>query len=197
MRRRYFVRKFFAGLFFLSCIGMIFGVVFLLGLEKGFTEPKFHMTVLFRKVGGLSIGAPVRLSGVNVGTVEDIDFLKKEVVGRGVVVALSLYEKYQPQLRKSVNIAIITEGVLGEKMVEITSDPNYLLDDFYRPIIGEDPLDVQNLAETFGESAVALLETSKTIDTIISEMKDISAATKRLLTRIEQRIIDGNLFTVF
>jgi len=197
MERKYIVRKLLAGLFFMMCVLMITGVVFILGLEKGFTESKFSMTVLFNRVGGLNIGAPVRLSGVNIGTVEDINFLDDEIDGRGVKVQLSLFEKYKKQVQKSISVSIITEGVLGEKMIEITTSPSAHIPDLNRPIIGHDPLDVEVLAETFGDAAGSLLETSKAIDMIIEEMKSISGTTKRLLNRVEQRIIDGNLFKVF
>jgi len=197
MEQKDMLKKMIAGLFFLLCILLIVGVAFIIGLEKGFTEPKISMTVLFKKVGGLSLGAPVRLSGVNVGTVSDIDFLNEELEGRGVKVVLSLYARYKKQLHKTVNIAIITEGVLGDKIVELSTHPKFNRADLSQIIIGEDPLDVQSLAETFGEAALALLETSKRIDVIIKDLKSISISSKRLLNRIEQRIIEGNLFKLF
>lgn len=197
MKQKDFVKKFLAGFFFFACVVMIIGVVFVLGLEKGFTEPKFKMTVLFHRVGGLAIGAPVRLSGVTVGTVSDIAFLNEEVAGRNVTVNLKLYKKYYKQLRKSESFAVITEGVLGDKIIEITSRPDFFRNNLEEPVVGEDPLDVQNLAETFGEAAVALLKTSETIDSIIEDMREISGDIRRLLNRLEQRIIDGNLFKMF
>jgi len=190
-------KKLFAGIFFVLSIALLVGVIFVMGVEKGLTEPKFELTVLFNKVGGLTMGAPVRLSGVTVGTVSDIDFIEQEVNGRGVKVILSLFNKYQSQVHKSIKFAIITEGVLGEKIIEITTDPDFYLDDLTQPFIGQDPLDVQNLAETFGESAEALLETSKEISGMTKEIGEISIVVRRLLNRIEQRIIEGNLFKIF
>jgi ABC-type transporter Mla subunit MlaD len=112
-------------------------------------------------------------------------------------VILNIFKKYERQVYKCTSIAIITEGVLGEKIVEIGTTPDSQRKSLSEPIIGEDPLDVQGLAETFGEAAVALLETSKNIESIIGEMENISSTTKRLLNRVEQRIIDGTLFKVF
>lgn len=197
MGQKDFFKKFFAGLFFIGCVVMISGMVFILGLEKGFTEPKFTMKAVFHEIGGLNVGAPVRLSGVTVGTVADIGFLEQEMDGRGVWVELRLFKKFEKVLRKSSEIAIITEGVLGEKIVEIKTTPDFYRADLNVPVVGVDPLDVQNLAETFGEAAVALLESSQSFETISQEMLRISGSTKRLLNRIEMRIIDGNLFKVF
>jgi phospholipid/cholesterol/gamma-HCH transport system substrate-binding protein len=197
MGNKDFIKKLLAGIFFVLCLVVAGTTVFVLGVEKGLTEPKFQMTALFRKVGGLTIGAPVRLSGVTVGTVADIDFLNGEVDGRSVRTKLNLFKKYEAQLHKATRFAIITEGVLGEKVIEITTEPAFLRQDLTQSIIGEDPLDVQNLAESFGNAAVSLKDASKGMDSIIEEVKDISSATKRVLNRIEQRIIEGNLFKVF
>ncbi|HSV43679.1 MAG TPA: MlaD family protein [Candidatus Bathyarchaeia archaeon] len=191
------VQKIVAGVFLLFCVTLIVVMTFTIGLEKGFTEPKVKMTVLFRKVGGLAMGAPVRLSGVTVGTVADINFLKEEVHGRGVTVSLSLYKKYDPQLRKISNIAIVTEGVLGEKIVEISADPRIYREDLSQPLLGEDPLEVRDLAQTFNDTAQALFHTSVQIGVMVEHLEEVSVSIQRLLNRIEQRVIDGNLFKVF
>jgi len=191
------LKRTLAALFFMASIGLVVFVIFVIGVERGVTEPKFEMVALFHKVGGLSVGAPVRLSGVTVGTVVDIDFIDQEVKGRGVKVVLGLFQKYQNQLRKSTRVAIITEGVLGEKIIEISTDPAFSRLDIRKPVIGVDPLDVQNLAEEFGNAAHSLAKASNSIDLMMDEMRLISISIKRILNRVEQRIIEGNLFKVF
>jgi ABC-type transporter Mla subunit MlaD len=204
-------------------VGLIFIVIFTIGKDKGFTQSKFQVDVLFRDVGGLLEGAPVLLAGVHVGTVADINFLEREFQGRRVRVRLNIFEKYRRQLRKRVRFNIETEGILGEKLVEITVGEGGKRIDLNRPVIGEDPLNVRDLAEVFSdaaesftktsdvfnqidlenlsealaETAQSLSETAKGVDTILDEMYYISIKSKRLLDRLEQRVIDGNLFKVF
>ncbi len=195
--KRDFVKKLYAGLFFIIGILLIFVVILAVGIEKGMTQPKFQAKVLFREVGGLSVGAPIRLSGVNIGTVGKIDFLEEKIAGRGVEVSLNVFKRYKKQLEKASQIAIKTEGLLGGKIIEISTEDNGKVFDLTKPLIGEDPLDVQDLAQSFGDTAVSLTKTSQDINAIIKEMQAISRTSKRLLDRIEQRIIDGNLFKVF
>ena len=197
MEKKDQLKKVFAGTFFLTGVLLISAVVLGIGVERGLTQPKFQIAVLFREVGGLAIGAPVALSGVTVGSVSAIDFLDQEIEGRGVKVILKVYEKYKTQLEKSSRFVIKTEGILGEKSIEISRSIDGNRIDLNQPIIGEDPLDVQDLAKLFADTAVTLKETSETISSIIGEMNHISVTTKRVLNRIEQRLIDGNLFKVF
>ena len=191
------MRKLIAGLFFIGCIAILIGIVFVIGIQKGFSERKFQMVAVFHNIGGLNTGAPVRLSGVTVGTVADISFLDQEIEGRGVKVTMNVFKRFERQLYKSTKIAIITEGVLGEKIIEISMTPGFHRDTLAQPIIGEDPLNVQDLAETFSQVANTLLASTQNIETIINQMEAISVTAKRLLNRIEQRVIDGTLFKVF
>ncbi len=197
MEKKDFLKKLSAGLFFIFSIIMIAVVIFKIGVEKGMTQPRFKMMVLFHNVGGLSLGAPVTLSGVNIGTVYGIDFADPEIEGRGVKVTLNVFKQYEAQLYKSSVFAIKTEGVLGEKIIDISMDPDFHRPDLNEPVIGVDPLDVQDLAETFGEAAQSLAASSQNLNSLIKEFKKISGTSSRLLNRIEQRIIDGSLFKVF
>lgn len=223
MEGKEFVIKFFAGIFFLVGLGLVLMVIFTIGKNRGFTQPKFQVEVLFRDVGGLIEGAPVQLAGVNVGTVSDINFLEKQFQGRRVRVRLNIFDKYRRQMEQKVRFVIKTEGILGEKMIEINVGGGGKVVDLNQPIIGEDPLnvqdmaavfadaaesftktsevfnrvDIQELSEVLSETAQSLSVTSKRINTILTEMYYISIKSKRLLDRLEQRIIDGNLFKIF
>jgi len=197
MERKDTLKKFFAGLFFIIGISLFLIIVFLIGVEKGMTEPKFQITVLFRDVGGLALGAPVRLSGVNVGTVNHIDFLSEKIDDRGVKVVLNIFRKYKKQLEMPATYAIKTEGVLGQKIVEISPGTVASPVAFSQPIIGQDPLDVQNLAQAFQDTAISLNGLTSQATDIIKELNYLSRTSKRVLDRIEERVIDGQLLKLF
>jgi phospholipid/cholesterol/gamma-HCH transport system substrate-binding protein len=199
MEQKEFSKNLYAGLFFVIGIVLICVVVLSIGMEKGITQSKFKIQVLFREVGGLMIGSPIRLSGVHVGTVGKIDFLKEEIMGRNVAVTLNLFARYKEQIEHGYSFSIKTEGILGQKFIEISKDKTGQKRriDFNTPIIGQDPLDVQDLAETFGNTALSLQETARATDSVMLEVRERFKALKRVLNRIEQRLIDGTLFKVF
>ena len=150
-------------------------------------------------------------------------FLDKKVNGRRVKVEVSIFKRYKKQLTQDVRFSIKSEGILGEKLVEIHSDDSGVLVDLSQPVIGEDALNVQDLAQVFSsaaesftktsqdfskvdvvklskvleETAQSLVVTSKGINAILTELNYISIKSKRLLDRLEQKIIDGDLFKVF
>jgi len=221
--RKDLIREILAGAFFLLGVIVLFVFIFTIGRDKGLTEKKFQISILFRNVGGLTEGAPVRLAGVNIGTVSMIEFLEEETQGRRVRVELNIFEKFRKQLNGSVRFTIKTEGLLGEKLIEIYDVAGKDKLDLSQPVIGEDPFDVQDLAVVFSgaaesftktstelskidmigltnvmtESSEALLTTSNGINGMLDEMQEIILKSKRLLDRVEQKLIDGNLFKVF
>ncbi len=184
-------------LFVVFGVALLSAVIWGIGTNKGFIQPKFYVNVLFKRVDGLSMGAPIRLSGVNVGTVGKIDLLDTNIDGRGVQVTLNVFKRYTRQLEKATRISIKTEGVLGQKLLEISSDEIGPYVDLAHPIFGEDPIDVQDLVVVFSEAANAFTETTRTMKTVVDEIQTVSDASRRLINRIEQKVIDGNLFKVF
>src|SRR3990167_5056287 len=108
MEKRDFIKRLYAGMFFIIGIILISIVILAIGIEKGMTQPKFQVKAVFHEVGGLSVGAPIRLSGVNIGTVGRIDFLDEKVEGRGVLVTLNIFRRYKKQLERAYRFAIKT-----------------------------------------------------------------------------------------
>ena len=190
-------KQFWAGLFFLVGTAIVAGVIFFIGFNKGFSQPKISMSVLFDKVGGLMEGAPVRLAGVTVGLVDTIGFLDAETMGRGIEVKVGIYKKFENQVRRSTRVSIQTEGVLGSKYVEIGRRADEPSLDIDMPVLGDPMLDVYDIAEVLRDTAKGFNRTTQDISAIMAELKYMSRKSKRLLDRIEQRVIDGTLIKIF
>ena len=190
-------KKLAAGFFFIAGIALIGVSIFFIGLDRGATQPKFQVLALFAEVGGLVGGAPIRVSGVNVGVVGSIDFLEEPIEGRSLKVTMNIFKKYEFQFRKCSKVSIKTEGVLGQKLVEISEDHNRKVFDLTKPIIGENPLNVEDMAGVLTKTAVSIQKTSDGVNEVMGDLKDVSRKAKRLINRVEGKLIDGNLFKIF
>ncbi len=80
---------------------------FNIGREKG-----YKIYAIFDSAGGLELKAPVRMAGVEIGKVENI-----ELIGEEAKVTLRINEGIK--LKKGVEAVVRSTGLLGEKYVEI------------------------------------------------------------------------------
>lgn len=191
------LKKLAAGFFFVAGIALIGVSIFFIGLDRGLTQPKFQVIALFDEVGGLVEGAPIRVSGVNVGVVGSVDFLDQPIEGRSLKVTMNIFKKYEFQFRKCSRVSVKTEGVLGQKLVEISEDHSRKVFDLTQPIIGENPLDVEDMAGVITKTALSLQKTSDGVNDVMSDLKNVTQKTKRLMNRVEDKLVEGNLFKIF
>ena len=190
-------KRMWAGLFFAAGLILVAASVFVIGIDRGLTQSKFEVIVLFNQVGGLVEGAPIRISGVNVGIVKSVDFLNDPINGRSLKVVMDIFKKYELHFRKCSRVSIKTEGVLGQKLIEISEDRSRDVFDPSVPIIGEDPLDVEDMAGVITRTALSLQKTSEGVNDVMYEWKYISRKTKRMINRFEEKLVDGDLFKIF
>ncbi len=54
-------------------------VIFTLGGEGGFFWQRYHLKARFPNAAGVKSGAPVRVAGVEVGSVDDLEFVGAQV----------------------------------------------------------------------------------------------------------------------
>jgi phospholipid/cholesterol/gamma-HCH transport system substrate-binding protein len=88
-------------------------------------QPKYEIFVGFDNPGGLQSGAPVRIAGVKVGSVQDLEFVgggtdPKTSKPMPVVRArIKVEKRYQPSIRDNSVFFITTSGLLGEQFLAI------------------------------------------------------------------------------
>ncbi|MEP6884786.1 MAG: outer membrane lipid asymmetry maintenance protein MlaD [Gammaproteobacteria bacterium] len=86
------------------------------GIHLGST-PHYNLTAKFDNVGDLKVGAPVSMSGVEVGRVTKIAFDPKEYKA---VVSMRMDARYE-RIPTDSDAAIYTQGLLGGKFIGITA----------------------------------------------------------------------------
>jgi phospholipid/cholesterol/gamma-HCH transport system substrate-binding protein len=110
--------KFRVGIFVIVAVLAFLGTIYALGARARLFESRYTIHADFTQVGGLVEGATVRLAGVQIGRVKDID-LPGEPGGR-VRVSMSVAKQYANRIRKNSVARIATQGLLGDRIVEIS-----------------------------------------------------------------------------
>src|SRR5664279_2559039 len=68
------------GLFITGGLLIFVVAVFIIGRQKNLFSPVYKLTTTFNNVSGLQVGNTVRFSGINVGTVDNINIVNDSTV---------------------------------------------------------------------------------------------------------------------
>ena len=105
------------GLFVLAGTTFLIAALYLIGNKRNLFSNTFSIYADFYDVNGLTPGNNVRYSGIDVGTVENIEIVN----GSKVRVRMIIEEKYKSFIHKG-DVAIIgTDGLMGNKLVNINA----------------------------------------------------------------------------
>src|SRR6516165_4723480 len=112
------------GLFVLVGL-LILAVAIFYVTGAGVFGPKYHLRTFLPEVSGLATGAPVRLDGVEIGNIDRITLAPRE---RGkppdrmhnIEIGMKLDRKYQNDVLTDSAASLVTEGLLGNRYVNIT-----------------------------------------------------------------------------
>src|SRR2546422_7638038 len=106
------------GIFVLVSLPAFLGMIYALGARARLFEARYTIHAEFTEVGGLAEGATVRLAGVQIGRVSGVHLPSQP--GGKVRVDLSITKQFADRIRKNSVARIDTQGLLGDKIVEIT-----------------------------------------------------------------------------
>ena len=91
-------------------------LILALGGEGGFFWQRYNLKVKFANAGGVQRGSPVRVAGVTVGAVKDLQF-----AGSEVDMLLEVREDMQERIRTTSRATIGAVSLLGEGAVDISA----------------------------------------------------------------------------
>ena len=193
--RREIALKFRVGVFVLVALAVFLGLVYALGARARLFEARYTIHADFIEVGGLVEGATVRLAGVQIGRVTGVH-LPGEPGGK-VRIDLTIARRYSDRIRKNSIARIETQGLLGDKIVEITvgnaTAPPVAPDEV---LAARDPADLGRViaagaetAKDVGALAAALRETAEKVNQ--SKLIEDAATTVNKLGRVVDQVEHG------
>lgn len=105
------------GLLVIVSLAILAFTALMIGTGSPFSRT-YRIKALMKDVNGLKPSAPVRVGGVEVGTVEEVDFAKG--AGGMVEVQMKLERRVQQRVTTESQANLGAVGLLGEKAVDIT-----------------------------------------------------------------------------
>lgn len=109
------------GLFVLAALVILAIGIFYVTGQSGFWVPKYRVRAYLAEVKELQRGAPVSLDGVNIGSVESISLTPHPSDKRhNITIVMRISERYRDQIRTDSTASLVTQGLLGNRYVNIT-----------------------------------------------------------------------------
>jgi phospholipid/cholesterol/gamma-HCH transport system substrate-binding protein len=103
------------GIFITLAIGLLIMAVYIVGRKQNLFKPTIKISTVFKNVKGLKLGNNVRYSGIDIGTVVNMNILSDT----SVYVELSIEKNVVRFIKKNSIATIGTEGLMGNKIVLI------------------------------------------------------------------------------
>ena len=99
-------------------IGLILFIItiYFVGKQQNLFGDTFNLKSKFKTVSGLKVGNNVRFSGINVGTVSEIEIINDS----SVQVVLLMEEDVQKYIKKDAMASIGSDGLMGDKVMTIS-----------------------------------------------------------------------------
>lgn len=102
---------------FFVTIGVLFFIlgIYYIGSQVNIFSKNFQISGIFTDISGLKVGNNARFSGINIGTVSKVEIINDSLVR----VDLSIQENVRQFIRKDSKMEIGSEGLMGNKIVNI------------------------------------------------------------------------------
>ncbi|MBA2612084.1 MAG: MCE family protein [Bacteroidetes bacterium] len=99
-------------------LGVLFFIIgiYFIGQKQHMFSHVFKISGVFKNVGGLLVGNNVRFSGINVGTVENIEIINDTSVRVDMIIDESTHRF----IKKDAKAVIGSEGLMGNKIISIS-----------------------------------------------------------------------------
>jgi phospholipid/cholesterol/gamma-HCH transport system substrate-binding protein len=162
-------------------IGTVLIAIGILMLGEVRFEKGYRIHILFNDIGGLLEKAPVRIAGVEVGTVKEITLEKNKA-------KVTVWLKGKIKVYQDATATIVTSGVVGMKYLEMTrgdEHKQHLQDGAL--LVGIDPVSFDRVVNQTMKSFDQLVATLQSLtaggeipESIVRALKDFDRAVRRV-----------------
>ncbi len=159
------------GFFVVAGTAFLIIAMYFIGAKQNLFSNTFRIYVSFHNVDGLQAGNNVRFAGIDVGTVEKVDIQSDS----SVQVALIIEDEYKSYIKKNALASIGTDGLMGNKLVNINSS--------HEPSLSVEEGDVL--------ASVHPIETDEMLRTLNKTNNDVSTIARNLRI-ITERVNNSN-----
>lgn len=149
------------GVFVSSAFFIIAVSIFMLGSQNNIFSNNFELYLNVKNAQNLKGGAAVQLKGIKVGTVSDISFVDVDQLR----ITLAVDSEYQQWIREDSYVSFKTQGVLGDKFLEI--------------------LGGSSDSPALNDGATIKVDEDSVIDQIVDRGGDILNVSERILIKID------------
>lgn len=108
------------GLLTVTSLVLLTVAVFLVTGQTGFWTKKMTIRTLAPDAGGIKSGAPVRLAGIDVGSVRRVQISGVPESAKAVEIVMEVVRTFQPEIRTDSEAFLAAEGLLGERYINIS-----------------------------------------------------------------------------
>ncbi|MBW4362266.1 MlaD family protein [Flavobacterium taihuense] len=104
------------GMFVTVGLILFVGTIYFVGKQKNLFGSTFTLQSQFKTVTGLKVGNNVRFSGINIGTVSEIEL----ITDSAVVVKLVIKDEVRHFIKTDAKASIGSDGLMGDKVLTIS-----------------------------------------------------------------------------
>jgi phospholipid/cholesterol/gamma-HCH transport system substrate-binding protein len=105
------------GMFVIIGLVLFISTIYWVGKQKNLFGSTIRLRSLFKTVNGLKVGNNVRFSGINIGSVDDIELITDSSVMVGIIIR----KEIQQFIKTDAKTSIGSDGLMGDKVLTISS----------------------------------------------------------------------------
>lgn len=191
-----------SGIFISILLIIVMVTIFMLNKENPLFSSMIIIKTQVKSAQNLKDGAGVQLKGIKVGNVKSIDFKDQDTLE----ISLSVNQKYQEWIKADSEIRFQTQGVLGDKFLEITggtAEAKVLLDgeslvtiegSQFEHIItkSEDLMVVAGSILTKFDKILTKVEDNR-LDKILINLEQLSSNTNQVMSKLNDKNLNQSI----